>query len=174
MKIIIDGYNLMFCGGFQDRDHLIEVLFDYKSQSQHQHNFLVVFDGTHQGTLGGDRDFYKGIEIVFTPITEIADDWIADYLNTHKHQSASFLVVSSDRKVQNAAQSINSDWMSSEDFAKRIEKKSEPSFADLLKQSAWSEGRENLNELYKQKPKKGNPRKLSKKERQKRKKFKKL
>ncbi|HMQ09938.1 MAG TPA: NYN domain-containing protein [Oligoflexia bacterium] len=174
MKIIIDGYNLMFCGGFQDRDDLIETLFNYKNSTQHQHSFLVVFDGTHQGTFSGDRDFYKGLEIVYTPITEIADDWIADYLNTHKHKSASFLVVSSDRKVQQASQSISCDWISSEDFSKRIQQKTETSFADLLKQGEWNEGRENLNELYKQKSKKGNPRKLSKKERQKRKKFKKL
>ena len=174
MKIIIDGYNLMYCGGFSDRDQLLEKLSHYKIQSERQHRFLIVFDGTHQGTLGGDRDFYKGIEIVFTPIKEIADDWIADYLLQHKHESASFLVVSSDRKVQKAAQTIGSDWINSEDFGQRIEKKSKTSFADMLNNHAWNEGRENLDRLYKQKPKKGNPRKLSKKEKQKRKKFKKL
>ena len=140
---------------FPDRDHLIAALAAYRRLKRHE--ITIVFDGTHRGTGSGDESFSSGIEVIFSPITVTADDIIEKMLP--RLEPSSTIIVSSDHRVQNAARRYGATFVSSEDFAKRL----------FGASRTFSE-----EEDSGPKPKKGNPRKLSKENRKRRKKLERL
>ncbi|MEZ4705121.1 MAG: NYN domain-containing protein [Bdellovibrionota bacterium] len=166
MKIIIDGYNLLHQSSFVDRDHLIRAVSRYQKTCGHE--LALVFDGTFQGTFSGDRSFYESVQIIYTPITETADDYIGDWVKSLKGQVV--LVISSDRKVQGFARAAGLDHLSCDVFLRRLEdagsfREVEEHDASSMTLRPWEEGREQECNLHSSGKKKGNPRKLSKKDR---------
>jgi predicted RNA-binding protein with PIN domain len=81
------------------------------------HAITVVFDGTDAPSLYGSRDRVKGIGIRYSQGGESADDVIRRMANREK---AKALVVSSDREVMAAAESVGATAMDSAAFEDRI------------------------------------------------------
>ena len=149
--ILIDGYNFLPATDFSGRDPLVAALALYRKTRGHE--ITVVFDGTHQGTGSGDRSFSSGIEVIFSPITVTADEVIESMLP--RMEPSSTLVVSSDRRIQDAARRAGATFVSSQEFARRLNAPPSPIINDA--------------DPGPSKPKRGNPRKLSKEERKRRK-----
>lgn len=163
-KLIIDGYNLLPVTMAKDRDQLLDLLKTYKKHTAHQ--VVVVFDGTHQGTGFGSHYHEGGVEVVFTPLTVTADDHIIEEMLPVSSASG-LIVVSSDRKIQRAAEQKKATYLSSQDFAKTLVRSTVKSNAAKVAHmdEAFARGRDLEPEEGRPKVKRGNPRKLSKKER---------
>ncbi|MCB0325981.1 MAG: NYN domain-containing protein [Bdellovibrionales bacterium] len=175
MKIVIDGYNLLHQSQASSRDDLLHLLSKYQKNSGHK--ILVIFDGTYEGTFSGDRDFFDQVELVYTPITETADDYIGNLVGSLKGSDS--VVVSSDRKVQSFARSASLNFIYASEFSKRLEWGESDSKKSSLEQDLhkpWHEGREEVDDHRPSSStkKKGNPRRSSKKQRKRRKSLKKL
>ncbi len=125
IHIIIDGYNLIRqspeLAGLdrQDlqlgRDALVDMLAAYKKLKSHK--ITVVFDGIAAPSLYGSRDHAKGIAIRFSHGGESADDVIR---RMARREKAKALVVSSDREVMTAAESVGATVMGSAAFEDKI------------------------------------------------------
>lgn len=157
-RIVIDGYNLLPATDFKDRDRLIAALAKY--QTTKKHDITVVFDGTYGGLGSGDRDYSSGVEVIFTPLTITADDVIERMLP--KLDPNTTIVVSSDRRIQIAARRAGAVFVSSQEFARRLTRKSSDRFEGGI--PPWMEGRTE-EESSKTKGKRGIPKKASKEER---------
>ena len=165
--LIIDGYNLI---GYRDglggdlelqREQLIEKLVTYRMAKRHA--VTIVFDGWKTGTLSESRETIKGIKVIFSKRGEKADQVICRMVS---REGTRFIVVTSDRAVKEKAMSEGAVAVSSEEFDQ------------LLMMASYAEGESNMNdEDYEptlSTKKKGNPRRLSKAERKKKKKLEKL
>lgn len=162
MHIIVDGYNLLAVTGFDERDKLLRNLEGYHHRKGHE--VTIVFDGTHQGTGSGDRFYSKGVEVIFSPLTVTADDTIEKMLSPAK--ASRTLVVSSDRKIQSAARRVGATFISSQEFWCKLQET--PAFKPKNILKPWEEGRMDDEPT---KFKRGPSRKLSKTERQKKRKL---
>jgi uncharacterized protein len=125
LHIIIDGYNLirqsntLSCLDQQDiqmgREALINSLASYKRIKGHR--ITVVFDGTDAEVFSQTRDQIKGIDIRFSRTGEQADAVI-------KRLAAQFgekaLVVTSDRDVADFAALKGATPISSPEFEERL------------------------------------------------------
>ena len=166
--IVIDGYNLLAQSHYQSREELLKQLKIYKKSQGHE--VTIFFDGTHQGTGSGDKFHEEYVEIIFTPLTVTADDMIEEYIEKHHHSS--MIIVSSDRRIQKAANAKNLSFLESSEFLVKIRNPQKTSPFSM----PWMEGRTTGEEDY-AKPrggKKGNPQKKSKQERKKLRSLKKL
>ncbi|NWF51639.1 MAG: NYN domain-containing protein [Nitrospirae bacterium] len=151
-SIIIDGYNLI--GIYhkdleKERNLLIESLIEYKKKKGH--NITVVFDGWKTGWLKENQSIVGGIKVIYSRLGERADSVIKRIMSTER---GSWIVITSDRDIIAHAWSSGSIPISSEDFLKAISK---------------SQTEENITyekdeDDYLKPKKKGNPRRLSKKE----------
>ena len=166
-RILIDGYNLMAVTGHDDREALLRALGRFRKAKSHK--ITIVFDGTHGGTFGGDRYHTEGVEVLFSPITVQADDTIEEMLASSK--GAGFLVVSSDRRIQSAAQRSGATPVSSEEFAKKLGGASSVSYSDV---PPWMEGRLDDEDDNPKPKKKGPSQKLSKEARRRKQRMNKL
>jgi predicted RNA-binding protein with PIN domain len=165
-RVVIDGYNLLPATTFRDREKLVAALADYRKLRNH--DVTVVFDGTHDGTGTGDRSFASGVEVVYSPLTVTADDVIEAMLP--RLDANTTIVVSSDRKIQNAARRAGMVFLSSQEFARRLRETS--SRGSQGAPPPWMEGR--TDEEERPREKKGASKKLSKEERRKKRSMKKL
>lgn len=165
--LIIDGYNLI---GYRDglggdlelkREQIIERLVTYRMVKRH--TVTIVFDGWKTGTLSESSETIKGIKVIFSKRGEKADQVICRMVS---REGTRFIVVTSDRAVQEKAMSEGAVAVSSEEFDQ------------LLMMASYSEGEINMDdddyEPTLSTKKKGNPRRLSKAERRKKKKLEKL
>lgn len=159
--LIIDGYNLLAQSSYQSRDELLSELKKY--QKKHAHKITIFFDGTHKGTGAGDSYFEDHIHVIFSPLTVTADDMIEEYL--HKNQQSNIIVVSSDRRIQSAAKAKKLSYLEAKEFLFKI--KFVSSTDKKVSSLPWLEGR-TTEEVDRPTKKGGNPKKKSKKERQKR------
>jgi len=159
--IIIDGYNVLGKANVSEREDLIQNLVEYKKKSKH--DIVLFFDGTHNGTRFGDDMVIENIKVIYTPLHETADDHMIDYMKDHPHQE--IMVVSSDRKIQKAATRHMFAFFESQAFIKRIHQKkcSKTAEEDILVRPKKISTK-----------KRGNPNRISKKEKQKRQSLKKL
>lgn len=139
MRIIIDGYNLLFAGdlvsdtprGLEEaRQGLIDWLVQYNRKRKHQ--ISVVFDAA-----GSERPeaFQKpdqsaalaelfpgkiaGIKTVFAPSNKDADTFITEYVIDDTRQS-DILVVSSDRTIRNALRATKAKLVKADEFLKEL------------------------------------------------------
>ena len=165
--ILIDGYNILASSNFAGRDELLHALKVYQKASDHK--LSIVFDGTQGGTRDGDEYTDGGIKIIFSPITVTADDVIEEMLESK--ESSGWVVVSSDRRIQKAAAKASAQFMYAHEFVRKLSSQGSSRKAQTL--APWDEGRED-DSIYGQKPKKGPARRLSKKEKKRRKKMDKL
>ena len=125
IHIIIDGYNLirqspeLSALDIQDlqlgREALVDMLAAYKRLKPHK--ITVVFDGTSDPALYGDRHRARGISLQFSHGGESADDVICRMARREKERA---LVVSSDREVMAAAESAGAATMDSTAFESKV------------------------------------------------------
>jgi uncharacterized protein len=125
-QIIIDGYNLIrnfaplaraekndFTLG---REALLEWLSSYRRQTNQ--TIFVVFDGAGKGGLGEERDFYKGIKVLYSKMGQTADEIIKRMVAKEKEKA---LVVTSDFELGTYCRNQKAGWIRSQDFAQRVQ-----------------------------------------------------
>ncbi|MCP3954498.1 MAG: hypothetical protein GY697_20120 [Desulfobacterales bacterium] len=125
IHIIIDGYNLIrqsldlsrldrhdLQAG---REALIDLLSGYKKIKSHK--ITVVFDGTRAPGFTPERDWCKGIAVVFSRRGETADSVIKQMAAREREAS---LVVSSDRDVTAFAEARGAAIIDSPAFEQKL------------------------------------------------------
>jgi predicted RNA-binding protein with PIN domain len=168
MHLIVDGYNLIRQSPRLQlldamdlqagREALLELLAHYRSRSHHQ--ITVVFDGWQRGDLKESRDRHQGILIVYSRRGERADEVIKRLLARERERA---LVVSSDREIQDAAEQVRATWINAGEFE-----------SSYLPGAETGEPEEDDSEATRGTRKKGPARRLSKRQRQRRQRLKKL
>jgi len=155
-RILIDGYNLI---GIAHRDferarnELIQKLSDYAKTTGH--SITVVFDGWKNGQATETKIKTGGITVIYSSLGEKADDVITNILSS---STKPFIIVSSDREIARFAERKNAVAIASDAFEKRL-------YAVLDAGDRYEEALENDEDFDAgQKRKKGNPRKLSRKD----------
>lgn len=151
-SVIIDGYNLI---GIYHKDlesqrqRLVERLAEYKKIKGHE--ITVVFDGWKSGSGEETHSLTGGIKVIYSRLGEKADAVIKRIISSEKKQ---WIVITSDREIADHAWANGSVVVSSEEFLDILGKplKVETGEFDLLDEDEY--------EL----PKKGSPRKPSKRE----------
>jgi hypothetical protein len=127
---------------------LIDSLIEYRKRKGH--DMTVVFDGWKTGAAQENQSVTGGIKVIYSRIGEKADFVIKRIISSDRRE---WIVVTSDRDIVNHAWALGSIPVSAEDFLVAIEK-GIPSYLDE---------KEN-DEEYIEPQRKGNPRRLSKKE----------
>lgn len=151
-SIIIDGYNLI---GIHHKDleiqrqRLVERLAEYKKIKGHE--ITVVFDGWKSGSGAESHSVTGGVKVIYSKLGEKADAVIKRIVSSEKKQ---WIVITSDREIADHAWANGSVVVSSEEFSDILGKplKVETGEFDLIDEDEY--------EL----PKKGSPRRPSKKE----------
>lgn len=151
--IIIDGYNLI---GIYHRDleaernRLIESLIRYRERKGHR--IVLVFDGWKSGGIREEHVERGGIEIIYSRLGERADNVIKRIISEKGQQ---WIVVTSDRGITSEVWRFGSIPVPSEIFYEKL----------FQIQKAYGETR-NLEEEELQPPHghRGNPHRLSKKD----------
>ncbi|HXV79671.1 MAG TPA: NYN domain-containing protein [Candidatus Binatia bacterium] len=163
MEILVDGYNLIgsdrgLTGNLEHkRNWLVQQLANY--QRLKGHTVTVVFDGWRSGWSKEVEQKRDGITIVYSRLGEPADSVI---VRRARKQGAGCVVVTSDREVRNAVERFGAVALHAGEFK------------ELLHQDAYSLEPEDPEIPERGVQKKGNPRRLSKKERKRRERLNKL
>lgn len=174
VHVVVDGYNLIRKSAElsakeelsleHGRQALIERLRQYKRIRGHR--ITVVFDGANKGVLAEEPAQQKGIRIIYSRQGETADAVIKRIC---RDKGEKVLVVTSDRELANYAEGCGSVAMGSEDFEAKVEMALYANFKGVEEEDeegGWSPDKGTS--------KKGPARKLSKKERKRRQKWKKV
>ena len=174
VHVVVDGYNLIrqspTLRGAEElslehgREALVEKLRHYKRMKGHR--ITVVFDGADKVTLAEEKTQQKGIKIIYSGQGKTADSVIKRIC---RDQGDYVVVVTADRELAGYAESCGSVVMASEEFEAKVEMSF---YADLKGLEGEDEGKG--WSPAKGTSKKGPARRLSKKERKRREKFKKL
>jgi uncharacterized protein len=153
MDVIIDGYNLIgsdrgLRGELEhQRNWLVQRLSVY--QEVKGHHVAVVFDGWKTGSLDEVAEIKHGIRIIFSRQGEKADGVI---VRLARQKGSGCIVVTSDREVRRAVERFGAAAIYAGEFSRILRN---------LELSAENEGESD----ERQPNKKGNPRRLGKKER---------
>lgn len=160
-NILIDGYNLI---GIAHRDpekarnDLIQKLGTYANIKQH--NITVVFDGWKNGQLAETRKRVGDITVIYSRIGEKADDVMKNILSLG---TKLWIAVSSDREIYDFAEKKNSIAVTADEFEEKLYEALEAS--NQNKEEKPLKDDEDLYLTHARK--KGNPKKLAKKEKRK-------
>jgi predicted RNA-binding protein with PIN domain len=162
--LIIDGYNLIGISHDnlkKEREELIESLILYRKRKGHE--ITLVFDGWKTGEGSEAKNVIGRIRVIYSRIGEKADSVIKRIISSEKHQ---WIVVTSDRDIIHHAWSSGAIPITSEQFLPLLEKTTSEQFLPLLEKTHIHpfEEYEDEEEEYMQPRQKGNPRKLSKKQ----------
>ena len=163
MEIIIDGYNVIgsdtgLTGNLEHkRNSLVQQLVNYHKNKGH--GLTVVFDGWRSGSIDEVEQKREGICIVYSRLGEKADSVI---VRRARKQSTGCVVISSDREVRNAVERFGAVALYAGEFK------------DMLRNLSRSFDEVEPDYPRREASKKGNPRRLSKKERKRREKLNKL
>lgn len=163
MEIIIDGYNVIgsdtgLAGNLEHkRNLLVEQLASYHKNKGY--GVTVVFDGWRSGSTDEVEQKRDGICIVYSRLGEKADSVI---VRLARKQGAGCVVVTSDREVRSAVERFGTVALYTGEFR------------EILRNLAESFDDQESDYPLQGAPKKGNPRRLSKKERKRREKLNKL
>jgi uncharacterized protein len=121
MHIYIDGYNLIRQSirlrRFEKisleagRNALIDWLASYKNRRDHR--ITVVFDGWVSGSAQEERDYSAGISMIYSPKGVKADDVMKRIIGSSDEE---ILVVSSDREIASYAERRGKGVVSSPEF----------------------------------------------------------
>lgn len=160
--IIIDGYNII--GVFHKdmekaRDGLIDLLIDYKKIKSH--DITVVFDGYKSGSGVEGVAVRGGIKIIYSRLAERADDVIKRIITKERKE---WIVVSSDRDIANYSWSVNSIPIPSERFFDIVSRQVGQDASESNKEHKGKHSYKDSEESEYSSIQKGNPYKLSKKE----------
>lgn len=162
MEIIIDGYNLIgsdtgLAGNLEHkRNCLVQELAIYRRAKGH--DITVVFDGWRSGAPNQVEEKRDGVGIVYSRLGEKADDVL---ISLARKKGSGCVVVTSDREVRTAVERFGAVALYAGQFSAMLHSQAEP--FDAQPEPQHREAR-----------KKGNPRRLSKKERRRREKLQKL
>ncbi|MCA9498033.1 MAG: NYN domain-containing protein [Nitrospira sp.] len=168
--LIIDGYNVLGAMGLpphrvveRGERHREEFIVRVGLYGHRLHNLItLVFDAWQQPGTNRQVIHRDGVTVIYTGQGEKADGVIQDFIRTHGKGAA---VVSSDLEVIAVAKAFGAFSIRSQEFAKRLA-------SSGLQGSAGSRSRREPShqdvdeEPVRSKEKKGNPRKLPKKLRQ--------
>ncbi len=166
IHIIIDGYNLIgsekgLTGNLEaQRDSLVRQLRRY--QESKGYPITVVFDGWRSGWRHEVEEKSGGITVIFSQVGEKADSVIE---RLAREMGSGCVVVTSDRQVRSSAEASGAVAIYAGEFSAKLR--------DLDRDVFFEEEDEGLKGLRVQ-GKRGNPRRLSKRERKRRGKLKKL
>jgi len=174
MKLLIDGYNvipaipdlgrLLRRDLEEGREAFLERLRAYKRLKGGSHAFTVVFDGKSSHADGKPRRA-GGIEVIFSR-NETADDLILRLLRGAKRGA---VLVTSDRALGQAARETAGEVIRSGEFAGRLE---QALLMEETEKTGEAEAKPPARRLTTKK--KGNPRRLPKRERQRSRRLRKL
>ena len=168
--ILIDGYNLIGTvkkNMEKEREALIDRLFTFTGVRPH--SITLVFDGWKEGLPVESRTKKGNVTIIYSRLNETADSVIKRIISEKKR---TWIVVSSDREIMRTAQKFDCFYLTSREFSRKVQEVMNIERGNLFHSSDEPEEDE---EYIPQRPrKKGNPRRLSKKERKKHKAIKKL
>ncbi len=123
---LIDGYNFIFhidpdpIPIERSRAALLNLIASV--QPYYKKEFVVVFDGQDPHKDFFSKTLFVGIEVVFTPSSQSADNFIIEFLETH-HTPADIQVISSDKKLRKHCHHLGAQTESTEKFIRRIHKK---------------------------------------------------
>ncbi len=121
IRIIIDGYNLLFRMGSyggetleENRDSLLDMLSEYAVAKKR--SLIVVFDGQK---VGRERIVgRKGVRALFTDPPENADDRIVKLAHSLREKA---LVVTSDSGIMSRVAPANCGTLTVEEFLPKVE-----------------------------------------------------
>lgn len=159
-RLLIDGYNLLHTGSSsalkseQEVEELIERLRRYKRQKTH--TITVIFDGYERGMPIERKEQIKGIGVVYSRLGEKADQVIERLV---KQCGGSCLVVTSDRALSDSVETHGAVVIDSESFIERL------NIAEYVELKGARETDES-EEIGIHTRKKGNPKRKTKKERE--------
>lgn len=165
LHIIIDGYNVI--GSEQGlrgdldakRSALLRELKQY--QARKAHGITVVFDGWREGRREEMEQQVGGVKVLFSRYGEKADLVIQ---RLARESGAACVVVTSDRELRRSVEAVNAAAVYVQDFLRKLRRTDAEASDDFAPDDAWTQ----------QQPAKGNPRKLSKAERLRRERLRKL
>lgn len=163
--LLVDGYNLL--GSVKEdmekeRSDLIHKLFTYCRERSHY--AILVFDGWKNGLPLQTRDKIGRVTVIYSKLSETADTVIKRIIARRQRE---WVVVSSDREIINTALKNGCLYLTSADFYSKM---ASPDTND--DPCCFIEKEEKLSGTKVKK--KGNPRRLSKKERKRQKAIRKL
>lgn len=147
------------------RDEFLDLLINYRNIRQH--DITVVFDGYRNGASAEQVAVRSRIKIIYSRLGERADDVIKRIISTDRKE---WIVVSSDRDIINFAWSVNSVPLQSDKFFKTVSRQVEEKGHAEMHGASDKEGAEKLSysdfedDFEWHQIQKGNPHKLSKKE----------
>jgi predicted RNA-binding protein with PIN domain len=124
MRYIVDGHNLipriagLSLKELDDEARLIQILVKYCQKKRDR--IIVFFDKAAPGHQGAYQ--YGGVKAVFVSERRKADDAIHDYLVAHRGEARNYVVVSSDRQVQQDSRSFHAAILSAENFSEQLSK----------------------------------------------------
>lgn len=143
VHLLIDGYNLLYAtqkSGIEDfeeaREALLERLHEYQVEKHVE--ITVVFD-SQIGGLGGHRDKWGNVHIVYTDRETTADEWIKDAC---QNQKEGYVVVTNDREIIAVAESLGCLCLSCQEFEKKL------SAAIVVEDNPYFEDKEDDGPLY--------------------------
>lgn len=169
MHIVVDGYNLIgsekgLTGNLESkRKQLIQQLQQYHALKGHP--ITVVFDGWRSGWVYEVEEKNQGIRVIYSQQGEKADSVIQ---RLAREIGGGCVVVTSDREVQRAIEASGAVAVYAGEFNARLKSIDREIF--LGRDEEFEEESKSLRD----KEKKGNPRRPSKRERKRREKLKKL
>jgi hypothetical protein len=151
------------------RDELVDLLIQYKRLKSH--DITVVFDGYIAGAGGESVAVRGGVTVIYSKLAEKADEVIKRIVTTDRKE---WIVVTSDKDVARHAWSVNSIPVPSDEFIRIISRRlpaPNPSREGIrkaadekgisLEVAGWKDSDEEDDGAH---VRKGNPYKLSKKE----------
>ncbi len=159
--ILIDGYNLIGIAHKsleRARQDLIQTLHRYAVV--HKHSITVVFDGWKDGEAAETKMNRGGLTVIYSGLGEKADDLIKHILAS---AARAWIVVSSDRGIYDFAVKKGFAALKAAEFAKKLQGASEtgPNI------NGEAPGKDDEDVDRKTSGQKGNPKKLSKREKKK-------
>lgn len=159
-NILIDGYNLM--GIFHKnlekaRNDLIQEISRYANTKNH--NIVLVFDGWKEGSFEETKEKKGNTTVIYSRVGEKADQVIKNIIAS---SSAHWIVVSSDREISDFAERHGSVALKTDEFKNKLYL----TFSANRKNQNNEPSEDNEFGLMKRE-KKGNPKKLSKKDKRK-------
>jgi uncharacterized protein len=161
VRIIVDGYNFIGAqkglhGNIEGRRvELVRQLGRYRAARGYE--ITVVFDGWDSGWPSEHSEYKEGIRVVFSRHGEKADEVIC---RMARELGAGCLVVSSDNEVARCAQQAGAVAVRVMEFYRKLQESSLPGAGEAMDKDEPPADRPAV--------KKGNPRRLSKKDRKKR------
>ena len=124
MKVLIDGYNLMnkvkVKGDSleEKREKFISLISEFCSVNKT--GVTIVFDGAGQESYHRGYEKRGKIKLVFSARGETADDIIMETVGKKK-SAKNYLVITSDRKIKDFADSRGASLQSAEEFSQYLE-----------------------------------------------------